>query len=86
MSCPTCHHTMHSVGKHNEHGFSARIYWCPRCGTIKDPYQRIEKPKIIDDKQMYHKVRSRVQCTCNTDKLPGTLGHLPSCPAYAPKT
>jgi len=27
MSCPTCDHTMHSVG--------AYWFWCPRCGTLK---------------------------------------------------
>jgi len=32
MACPTCDHTMHSLGstKNNE-----SIFWCPRCGTVK---------------------------------------------------
>ena len=27
MACPTCEHTMHSIG--------VAVFWCPRCGTTK---------------------------------------------------
>ena len=30
MPCPTCDHTMHNLGVESQ-----RIFWCPRCGTIK---------------------------------------------------
>lgn len=30
MACPTCDHTMRSVG-----GVGYVVFWCPRCGTIK---------------------------------------------------
>lgn len=29
MSCPTCSHTMQNV--------IAGVFWCPRCGTLKQP-------------------------------------------------
>ena len=32
MPCPTCDHTMHQVG--------TDVFWCPRCGTIR---QRLTK-------------------------------------------
>jgi hypothetical protein len=28
MACPTCDHTMQSIGN--------QLFWCPRCGTLKD--------------------------------------------------
>lgn len=31
MSCPTCDHTMHCVGRAFAGG---RVFWCPRCGTL----------------------------------------------------
>lgn len=31
MPCPTCDHTMHNVGTHD----TARVFWCPRCGTVR---------------------------------------------------
>jgi len=34
MSCPTCDHTMVSVGL-SRNGYDT-VYWCPRCGTVKD--------------------------------------------------
>src|SRR4051812_6946684 len=40
MSCPTCEHTMQSVGM-LDHGGS--VYWCPRCGTIRQLLSNKEK-------------------------------------------
>ena len=40
MSCPTCDHTMNGIGN--------GVFWCPRCGTLKDdvmPY--VEAPKLV---------------------------------------
>jgi Zn-finger nucleic acid-binding protein len=31
MGCPTCQHTMQNLGVHEQ-----RIFWCPRCGTLKE--------------------------------------------------
>jgi hypothetical protein len=42
MSCPTCDHTMESLG-----GGEA-LYWCPRCGTLKHgsyPFEAV--PKLV---------------------------------------
>lgn len=33
MSCTTCGHTMRNLGVPD-----ARIFWCPRCGTISDQH------------------------------------------------
>lgn len=30
MACPTCDHTMHKIAAQEA------IFWCPRCGTVKD--------------------------------------------------
>ena len=32
MACPTCDHTMHSLGQLVS---GERYWWCPRCGTLK---------------------------------------------------
>lgn len=32
MPCPTCDHTMHNF---NAHDNTQKIFWCPRCGTLK---------------------------------------------------
>lgn len=32
MACPTCDHTMHSVGVTIT---ERRVFWCPRCGTLR---------------------------------------------------
>jgi len=31
MACPICQHTMENLGSP-----SRRIWWCPRCGTLKE--------------------------------------------------
>ncbi len=31
MPCSVCGHTMHNLGVSGQ-----RIFWCPRCGTLKD--------------------------------------------------
>lgn len=30
MACPVCDHTMQNIGVQ-----SGRMFWCPRCGTLK---------------------------------------------------
>lgn len=30
MACPVCDHKMQNLGVHEQ-----RIFWCPRCGTLK---------------------------------------------------
>ena len=42
MSCPTCDHTMHSLGT------APRYFWCPRCGTIKSCEADIAAPALVD--------------------------------------
>lgn len=40
MSCPTCQHTMQNLGVEGR-----RIFWCPRCGTLKEfsgDFERVE--------------------------------------------
>lgn len=39
MACPTCDHTMQSIGMHN--------FWCPRCGTLK-LHGEAEVPKLVN--------------------------------------
>jgi|GEM_PF-5661047 len=33
MPCPTCDHTMHKIATVN---IRDSLFWCPRCGTIKN--------------------------------------------------
>lgn len=41
MACQTCDHTMQGI---------SRVFWCPRCGTIKMPGSapEFEAPSIVD--------------------------------------
>lgn len=41
MACPTCDHTMHSL-------VAALLWYCPRCGTVKDALNRVTTPAIVD--------------------------------------
>ena len=40
MACPTCDHTMQLIAESDED-----VFWCPRCGTIKD--YGTEVPKLV---------------------------------------
>lgn len=45
MACPTCDHTMQNLGVENQ-----KIFWCPRCGTLKTisgDYEEIEQTIFI---------------------------------------
>lgn len=51
MSCPTCDHTMHNLGLSNG---GARVFWCPRCGSLKtespgreNDFVETEMPKLV---------------------------------------
>jgi hypothetical protein len=42
MSCPVCNHTMQNLGSPER-----RIFWCQRCGTLKEytgDFSRVEMP------------------------------------------
>lgn len=42
MSCPVCNHTMENLGSPER-----RIFWCGRCGTLKETngdFERVEMP------------------------------------------
>jgi hypothetical protein len=52
MSCPTCDHTMESIGVTAE---GLRYFWCPRCGTLRSKngmaetgHDEITHPKLVD--------------------------------------
>ena len=45
MSCPICSHTMQNVGLEGR-----RVFWCPRCGTLKTEAgdnASFEAPKLV---------------------------------------
>lgn len=50
MSCPTCDHTMQSIGYCD----GGTVWLCPRCGTVKHPQfnteaePRIYVPKLVE--------------------------------------
>ena len=42
MACPVCNHTMQNLGSPER-----RIFWCARCGTLKEytgDFSRVEMP------------------------------------------
>lgn len=47
MACPTCDHTMQSVG----FAEGRHHYWCPRCGTLRSTapggFDADEAPKLV---------------------------------------
>lgn len=50
MSCATCDHTMHKLSAESKF-----LWWCPRCGTLKElighlgkEYTSVEAPKVVD--------------------------------------
>ena len=53
MACETCDHTMQRVNE----GINPKVFWCPRCGTIKSKCEIIapanadaqwSKPELVD--------------------------------------
>jgi Zn-finger nucleic acid-binding protein len=46
MACPNCDHTMHKIGK-SLIGKDWSMWWCPRCGTIKDDAGKTT-PKLVN--------------------------------------
>jgi len=44
MACPTCGHTMQAV---TDQSLKRRVFWCPRCGTIR--ILRLSADKTFDD-------------------------------------
>jgi hypothetical protein len=45
MPCPACDHTMQRVNE----GTNPKVFWCPRCGTIKSEpgVPEFESPRIV---------------------------------------
>jgi hypothetical protein len=55
MACPTCDHTMQSAAQ--------SLFWCPRCGTLKDtrhgePPIDVSVPKLVE---RCHKLLTTIQ-------------------------
>ena len=46
MACPNCDHTMQNLGADDR-----RLFWCPRCGTIREEREWDNKP--IDSAPMW---------------------------------
>lgn len=47
MSCPTCQHTMTNLGVPEK-----RVFWCPRCGTVKSCTaggEVADRPALVGD-------------------------------------
>ena len=48
MSCPTCDHTMQNLGLAQS---GARVFWCPRCGSLKTEstggFVETEQPALV---------------------------------------
>jgi len=71
MVCRTCDHTMQRVNE----GIKPKVFWCPRCGTLKseDCVPEFAKPKTVerlvrwaDDllqvaNELEHEAKTRIQ-------------------------
>lgn len=52
MACNECNHTMQNLGIENQ-----RVFWCPRCGTVKSvdgQHENVTRPFRCD---RYHLLR-----------------------------
>jgi hypothetical protein len=56
MACPTCSETMQNLGLSDREpvGMTRRVFWCPRCGTLREELSDIgaaqtndEAPKLV---------------------------------------
>lgn len=53
MACESCGHTVQNIGGGDE---SRRVFWCPRCGSLKtitgaagaQPFVKSEAPKLVE--------------------------------------
>lgn len=43
MPCPCCNHTVHNLGLDQA---GRRVFWCPRCGTLKTESTTFEEHQI----------------------------------------
>ena len=57
MSCPTCDHTMQLFAQESN---GLRVYWCPRCGTIRNValsgHTNDNTPKLVERCRRLNKV------------------------------
>ena len=44
MACPTCDHTMQAVAYSLG---TQSVFWCPRCGTLKNQTGEVSLPRWI---------------------------------------
>ena len=47
MSCPTCSHTMHNLGRLTTEDF---VFHCPRCGTVRLDGHREDEDTVVTPK------------------------------------
>lgn len=66
MSCPTCDHTMQSLGVDAQQ--AKRFYWCPRCGTIKTVITSCND-EIDDCPKLVERCREYAESDCLLDKF-----------------
>lgn len=60
MSCPVCGHTMQNLGAPER-----RIFWCQRCGTLKEltgEFSRVEMPIWLRHVHKVSGVQARRNC------------------------
>ena len=70
MACPTCDHTMQKIGSQSDApgGSSGMVYagksvyWCPRCGTVKDGEGITQQAPML-----VYRVRQLLDQTTNDD-------------------
>lgn len=55
MACPTCEHTMQGIGVVES---GERVWWCPRCGTLKrggnlNYLEHVDQPKLAPTVRLF---------------------------------
>lgn len=62
MACPTCDHTMESIGDSGR----TIAFWCPRCGTLDNGLKPASQPKLVE--------RCRIFCKDSDEYMLSVLG------------
>jgi uncharacterized Zn finger protein len=75
MPCPTCSHTMHGL----DTAGAERLFWCPRCGTVKSihgDYENVTVPFLAD------RIRAAEDTTVRTSVDGRTLQYAAPTPLW----
>jgi hypothetical protein len=80
--CNTCSHTMQALFVDSE--ASVRIFWCPRCGTVKRVWSDCETekvPRLVDYVRKDNQLAMREATYSEEQRGAGVVPRVPAPPA-----